>query len=68
MIAADSLSDCLTSSWPLRPGSSRATSRRMIAGIIWKVEALPTRSSREEEEEAREEDREGGGLVLHANA
>ena len=39
----------------------------MIAGIIWKVEALPTPLGEEQEQEAGEEAREGAGLVLDAD-
>ena len=42
MIAADSISDWRTRSDALSLGSSLGISARMIAGIIWKVEALPT--------------------------
>ena len=42
MIAADSLSPWRTCSAAGLPGISRVVSLRMIAGIIWKVEALPT--------------------------
>ena len=42
VIAALSLSDWRTSASGERCGSRRATSLRMMTGIIWKVEALPT--------------------------
>ncbi len=42
MIAADSISACLCRSGGLMPGARRGISVRMIAGIIWKVDALPT--------------------------
>jgi hypothetical protein len=42
MIAAASRSDWRRASSMDRVGISRPISWRMIAGIIWKVEALPT--------------------------
>ena len=42
MIAADSISACFCRATGCMPGSSRGISARMIAGIIWKVDALPT--------------------------
>ncbi len=43
--------------------SSRSISLRMIAGIIWKVEALPTPLDEEQEEEHGEE---AGEVVLRS--
>jgi hypothetical protein len=42
VIAADSFSACRWSRWPRQFRHQRGTSLRMIAGIIWKVDALPT--------------------------
>ena len=42
MMAADSMSACFCRTAGVMPGSSRSSSVRMIAGIIWKVDALPT--------------------------
>ena len=42
MIAADSFSALRSCSLAGRPGINRPISLRMITGIIWKVEALPT--------------------------
>ncbi len=42
MIAADSISACRCRAAASAVGISRSISWRMIAGIIWKVDALPT--------------------------
>src|SRR3546814_17699397 len=41
-MAADSFSACLSAASGVSSGIRRGTSCRMMLGIIWKVEALPT--------------------------
>ena len=66
VMAADSFSAWRKRVAASAPGISRAISLRMMLGIIWKVEALPTPVAKNNTRNMREEAPECARLVLDA--